>query len=180
MAVSRARAAPRSMHAGGGGPGVRAADVASRLIAVLGILGVLTLVALPGAACTVSDDNWGCPLDDRWEAKYWSPASFSWRQVPGGEPVLGMHLWVEEIRTGSSYEPLFTFSTPTVSGATLLSSVMDASRFALTLQPFESTVEVVVRLPIDCDGTEQVILFSVVPGEPDPLQNHLDYGVTLE
>jgi hypothetical protein len=166
------------MHAVGGGPLVRAADVASRLIAVLGILGVLTLVALPGATCTVSDDNFGCPLDDRWEAEYWSPASFSWRQVPGGEPVLGMHLWVDG--TWSDREPLYTFSTPTVSGATLLSSVMDASRFALTLQPFESTVEVVVRLPIDCDGTEQVILFSVVPGEPDPLQNHLDYGVTLE
>lgn len=178
MGVSRARAAPRSIHAVGGGSGVRIAAGASRLVATLGILGVLTLVALAGAACTVSDDDWGCPLDDRWEAWWESPASFSWRQVPGGEPVLGMHLWVSP--TLPDQAPFYTFSTPTVSGATVLSSVRDASRLALTLQPFESTVEVVVRLPIDCDGTEQLILFSVVPGEPDPLQNDLHYDVTLE
>lgn len=126
-------------------------------------------------ACDPAPEPMVCPL----EYPELFRGDFTWQEVPGADPLLYADIYFHPGSMAEG-EVVAIRSEPTVSGASVLSSVWNDTGVELALAPYGASIAVEVRVPFGCSGTNQTVIFRVTPGVPDLLYPWLNPTRSVE
>lgn len=115
-------------------------------------------------ACDPAPEPMVCPI----EYPDLFRGDFTWQEVPGADPLLYADIYFYPYSMAKG-EVVAIRGEPTVSGASVLSSVWNDTGVELALAPHGASLVVEVRVPFGCSGTNQTAIFRVTPGVPDLL-----------